>query len=226
MQSAHISGEKSALGESRVTRRIVALLAVILLLISLAWLGFRRVGHWLVREDLLAHADVILVLSGDVPLRAQEAAGIFQNGYAPEVWVSRPEGPAAEFQALGIPFIGEEEYNRKVLVRLGVPESAIHIFPDPIIDTEEEIEEAAREMRRTGKTSVIIVTSPPHTRRVRTLWNKLAGQNLRLIVRAASEDPFNADHWWRNTRDAYAVVREVLGLLNVWAGLPVRPHSR
>jgi hypothetical protein len=33
------------------------------------------------------------------------------------------------------------------------------------------------------------------------------------------------DHWWRNTRDALAVVREILGLINLWAGLPVRPHS-
>ena len=26
-------------------------------------------------------------------------------------------------------------------------------------------------------------------------------------------------------KDALAVVREILGLLNAWAGLPVRPHS-
>jgi hypothetical protein len=29
--------------------------------------------------------------------------------------------------------------------------------------------------------------------------------------------------WWRNTGDALDVVREVLGLLNVWAGLPLQP---
>jgi hypothetical protein len=57
------------------------------------------------------------------------------------------------------------------------------------------------------------------------LWRHLAGEDLRAIVRAAPEDPFDADHWWRNTRDALSVVRELLGLMNVWAGLPVRPHS-
>jgi uncharacterized SAM-binding protein YcdF (DUF218 family) len=207
-----------------VSRRLVLILFIALLLISAACLTFRRAGRWLVQEDPLAPADVVLVLSGGMPQRAQEAARIFHKGCAPEIWVSRPEGPSAELQALGIPFIGEEEYDRKILIRMGVPESAIRIFPDPIINTEQEIEETAREMRRTGKTSVIIVTSPQHTRRVRALWNKFGGGNPRSIVRAAGGDPFDADHWWRNTRDAYAVVREVLGLLNVWAGLPVRPH--
>ncbi len=36
---------------------------------------------------------------------------------------------------------------------------------------------------------------------------------------------FDADHWWRNTRDAFSVVRELMGLLNVWTGLRVHPHS-
>jgi hypothetical protein len=46
----------------------------------------------------------------------------------------------------------------------------------------------------------------------------------RIIVRASSQDPFDARHWWRNTTDALDVVREVLGLLNAWAGLPFH-HS-
>jgi hypothetical protein len=60
---------------------------------------------------------------------------------------------------------------------------------------------------------------------VKALWNKLADKNLTAIVRAAPDDPYDADHWWRNTRDALSVVREILGLMNVWAGLPVHPHS-
>jgi hypothetical protein len=42
-------------------------------------------------------------------------------------------------------------------------------------------------------------------------------------VRAAGTDGFDAAHWWRNTHDALDVVREVLGLLNAWAGLPLQP---
>jgi uncharacterized SAM-binding protein YcdF (DUF218 family) len=196
---------------------------VLLLFFAAAVIAFRGVGRWLVREDPLAHADIIVVLSGSMPSRAEEAAGYFASGYAKEVWVSRPEGPAEELKEMGIQYSGEEDYSRQVLIHLHVPPTAVQILPDPTINTEEEIEEVGRRMRQMGKTSAIIVTSPQHTRRVRALWRKLVGENPIAIVRAVSDDPFDRDHWWRTTQDALAVVREILGLMNVWAGLPIRP---
>lgn len=191
----------------------------------MAFVAFRGAGRWLVREDPLTPAEEIVVLSGSMPARAEEAGRIFRMGYAHEIWVSRPESPSAELESQGIHYLGEEEYNRQVLLHEGVPEANVHIFPQPIANTEEEIREISEQLRRDGKASVIIVTSPQHTRRVRTLWRKLAGNGLRLTVRGAPQDPFEADHWWRDTHDALAVVREILGLLNAWTGLPVRPQS-
>jgi len=178
-----------------------------------------------VREDPLAAAGEIVVLSGSMPARAEEAGRIFQMGYAKEVWVSQPNSPRQQLESEGIRYEGEEDYNRAVLEQEGVPAADIHVFPQPIVNTEDEIREITGLMRRDGKTSAIVVTSPQHTRRVRALWQKLAGKDQRLIVRGAPDDPFDRDHWWRNTHDALAVVREMLGLLNVWLGLPVRPES-
>jgi uncharacterized SAM-binding protein YcdF (DUF218 family) len=202
----------------------ISFLAISALLMIVGVVVFRNVGHWLVREDALGKADVIVVLSGGLPFRAEAAAGVFKSGYAPAVWVSRPIGPQEELAALGIHFIGEEEYNREILVEQGVPDAAIRIFPDTIVNTQDEVQEISRDMRREGKHTVIIVTSPQHTRRVKALWGKLVGDDPRVIVRAAWGDPFDADHWWRTTADVLAVVRESMGLLNVWAGLPVKPH--
>jgi uncharacterized SAM-binding protein YcdF (DUF218 family) len=128
-------------------------------------------------------------------------------------------------EKLGVHFVGEEEYNREILVHQGVPEAAIRTLPEIVINTEQEVEEAAREMRRQKKTRIIIVTSPQHTRRVKALWKTLVGDDLSMSVHAAHDDPFDADHWWRNTRDIFSVVRETLGLVNAWAGLPVPPHA-
>jgi uncharacterized SAM-binding protein YcdF (DUF218 family) len=178
-----------------------------------------------VREDPLMHADALVVLSGGLPYRAEAAAHYFESGYASEVWLTRPEGPSDQMRELGVQYVSEEDYDRQILIHLQVPEKSVRILPNTVIDTEQEVEETARELRKEGKTSVIIVTSPEHTRRVRALWKKLAGEHLKAIVRAAREDPFDADHWWRDTRDALSVVREVLGLMNVWAGLPIRPHA-
>ena len=177
------------------------------------------------REDPLLAADAIVVLSGSMPHRAEGAADLYRAGYAPEVWLTRPDSPQGELSEMGIRFIGEEEYSRQVLMRQGVPAGAIRILPDVTVNTEEEIEEIAQQMRTENKFHVIIITSAQHTRRVRALWSRLAASNQIATVEAAAEDPFDRDHWWRNTRDAYAVVREIMGLMNAWAGLTVRPHS-
>lgn len=186
---------------------------------------FREAGRWLNREDPLSHADVIFILGGGMPQRAEEAGRVFAAGYAPEVWFSRLESPADDLAKLGIRYVGEDEYNRQILIHEGVPENAIHVLPGPVVNTEEELQEAGRELRRAGKTRVILVTSPQHTRRVWTLWQKLVGRDPQVIVHAVHKDPFDPDHWWRNTRDVLSVVRESLGLLNAWAGLPVPPHQ-
>jgi uncharacterized SAM-binding protein YcdF (DUF218 family) len=210
--------------ERRNFFRTVALV-VTLVVCAGAIVAFRGVGRWLVRQDTLAPADAIVVLSGSMPGRAEEAARLFRMGYAHEVWVSRPAEPREELEAMGVHYLGEEDFNREILIRGRVPDADVRIFPQPIINTEQEVEETCVQMKREGITSVMIVTSPQHTRRVRALWRKLAGKDLRLIVRAASQDGFDADHWWRNTRDTFAVVREIMGLLNAWVGLPVRPQS-
>jgi uncharacterized SAM-binding protein YcdF (DUF218 family) len=207
-------------------RRRWVLLLIALLVFAIGAIAFREAGYWLVREDPLQKGDVIVVLSGGLPYRANGAANIFKSGYAQEVWVSRAEGPQQDLAALGVHFVGEEQYNREILIRQGVPDSAIEILPDIIVNTQQEVTEISREMRRTGKHTAIIVTSPEHTRRVKTLWAKLVGDDPRLIVRSAPGDPFDPNRWWGNTRDALAVVREFLGLLNLWAGLPVRPHAQ
>jgi uncharacterized SAM-binding protein YcdF (DUF218 family) len=209
---------------SRNQRRRSALILLVLLLV-LAFFAIRNAGHWLTREDPLESADVIVVLSGGMPYRAQGAAGLYKAGYAPEVWVTYPTGPQQALADLGIQFVGEEEYNREILIHEGVPEKSATILPDVVVNTEQEVEEIAQEMRAHGEHTAIIVTSPEHTRRVRALWNSIVGGEMKAVVRAAPADPFDAGHWWRNTRDSLSVVRESLGLVNVWFGLPVRPRA-
>jgi uncharacterized SAM-binding protein YcdF (DUF218 family) len=183
-----------------------------------------RVGQWLVFEDPLQQAHAIVVLSGELPDRAIEAARTYQRSFAPQVWVSLPVSPAQELQRMKIAYIGEDFYNQKVLMAQGVPPDAIRILIDPSANTEQEVDEIARDCRRDEAHAVIIVTSKPHTRRVRLIWNKRIGNDPRAIVRYASDDSFDPAHWWRSTSDALDVVREVLGIANALAGFPLHPE--
>jgi uncharacterized SAM-binding protein YcdF (DUF218 family) len=184
---------------------------------------FFNIGRWLVAEDPPQKASAIAVLSGRMPSRALEAARIYREGYAPEVWLTRTAEPGASLEALSVPFIGEESYERQILMRKGVPESAIRVLDPPIVNTADEMLVIGQALENKKQRTVIIVTSKVHTRRVKALWKQLSAAKGEAIVRGVSDDGFDPGHWWGNTTDALDVVREALGLLNAWAGLPVQP---
>jgi uncharacterized SAM-binding protein YcdF (DUF218 family) len=213
-------------GNRKKRRLWPVLLGLLLILVVAGIVVFRGIGYWLIVEDPLQSADAIVVLSGGLPFRAVEAARLYHAGYAPEVWVTKPVGYTRDLEPMGIQYIGDEAYSREVLLHFGVPASAIRILETPILSTEEEIGVITKQANQTGKARVIIVTSPPHTRRVRRLWKVLVDGHPRAIVRSSPGDPFDPGHWWHTTQDALGVTRETLGLLNAWAGLPVRPPSR
>lgn len=196
---------------------------VLMVVAVIVWFFF--VGRWLVVEDPLTHADVIVVLSGRLPERAIEAARIYQAGYAEQVWISPPISPVEDLKAMNIAYLGEDFYNEKVLMVKGVPADTIRILERPDANTEAEVRQIAQELRDLKFHSVIIVTSKAHTRRVRTIWRKLVGSDPRMMVRYAQDDSFDGAHWWRHTQDGLDVVRESLGLLNAWAGFPLRPSQ-
>ncbi|HMD42775.1 MAG TPA: YdcF family protein [Candidatus Acidoferrum sp.] len=184
---------------------------------------FLNLGRWLILEDPLEHASAIAVLSGSMPSRALEAARIYRDGYAPEVWLTHSTEPGRTLAKLSVPFSAEDTYDKLILIREGVPESAIRILDPPILNTEDEINTIGQAVRAQPDRKVIIVTSNVHTRRTKALWNRLSAKQGRAIVRGLSDDSFDAARWWQSTTDVLDVVREVLGLLNVWAGLPLRP---
>ncbi len=196
---------------------------IFLALLIAAATVFFGIGRWLVVEDPLVHADVIVILSGRLPERAVEAARVFKAGYSGEVWISPPISPVDDLKAMKISYLGEDFYNERVLMAKGVPPDDIRILDHPDANTEAEVRQIAQDLHEENFHSVIIVTSKPHTRRVRTIWRKLVGSDPKMMVRYAQDDPYDGAHWWRHTQDGLDVVRETLGLLNAWAGFPLRP---
>ncbi len=65
---------------------------------------FFTVGSWLVVQDPLSHADVIVVLSGRLPERAVEAARVYHAGYAEQIWISPPIAPVDDLKAMNISY--------------------------------------------------------------------------------------------------------------------------
>ena len=76
------------------TRRWLALVGILIALAAAGALVFLTIGQWLVVQDPLVHADVIVILSGHIPDRALEAARLYRAGYAGQVWISQGTSPA------------------------------------------------------------------------------------------------------------------------------------
>ena len=168
---------------------LLATILAIVAILAFSIVLFRQAGAWLIVQDPLGPADAIVVLCGSLPWRATEAARIYQQNFSAKVWVSPGLPPPRELEALGIAYVGESFYNQKVLLALGVPSNAIRILETPAANTEEEVEEIARECRRENAHKIVIVTSKAHTRRVRFIWRRLVGSDLESIVRYASDVP-------------------------------------
>ncbi len=212
----------------RTISRVVGLVVVLLFLGAwahaplLTWMG-----DYLVVEDTLEPAAAIVVTGGQTPFRAMEAARLYHEGWATHVMLARsylwPEERTLE--ALGVYKPQEWEINREVLIRMGVPPSAIQVLKERPRNSEEEIMAVIRAFQGASQ-PVVIITSKYHTRRLHVLWKKLAvNGSPRLIVRATRDDPFDPSAWWLDRRFALAVAREYLGLLHIWAGSPIGYQS-
>jgi uncharacterized SAM-binding protein YcdF (DUF218 family) len=169
----------------------------------------------------------MVVLGGYLPYRAMEAAEIYGQGWAPEIWLTQYAQNAEEaiLAKLGIEVTPECVFSRQVLQKLGVPEAAILEIEPACADTADEIRTAVQQAQsRTNKDPIILITSKCHARRVKVIWKSLMGTTRPAIVRYSEQDPFSPDRWFLNTRDASRVAHEFFGLLNAWCGFPIRAH--
>ncbi len=87
---AALDTSANSVGHKRPRRWVLLLIA--LLVFAAGAIAFRDAGYWLVREDPLQKGDVIVVLSGGLPYRANGAANIFKSGYRRKCGLVVPKG--------------------------------------------------------------------------------------------------------------------------------------
>ncbi len=182
----------------------------------------RGIGSFLIVQDPLEPAVAIVSMGGKTPFREMEAARLYRAGWAPKIIVVR-ELRTAEWKALrelGVAAPEEWEMRRQVLLRLGVPDSAILIPKGEAQGTLEELRIVYQTLKPQNA-PVILVSSKYHTRRVRLTWRYVTEGKTRAVVRPAPLDPFDAQRWWRDRRFILSVVREYMGLGNYLLGYPV-----
>jgi uncharacterized SAM-binding protein YcdF (DUF218 family) len=156
------------------------------------------VGEQLIHVDPLERADAIIVLASRLE-RIIEAAGLYQQGYAPMVLLTREQRDSAEQLLIDRKVVESgEEQRRQVLIALGVPADAIVLLDDLVTSTVDEARAFAGWARSHPVRRLIVVTSPIHTARARlTFARALEHLPVTIIVRPASMARFQSATWWR-----------------------------
>ena len=177
---------------SRPVRLGTMLLTGVACLISAPlWLSW--IGSWLVFSDALAPVDAIVPLAGSGS-RVYSAAKLLQQGYAQQIIITNMAVPAGALPN-GTNYAA---MTREQTIELGVPEEQVVIDDDIVRTTYGEIESIRRFAEHNGIRSIMIVTSPYHTRRARLMADELfAGSRVSARVVSTLWDSYDPTTWWR-----------------------------
>lgn len=174
------------------------LAALVTLLLPTSRLAVLRAsGWWLVADDPLAAADVIVVAVDGGQAGALEAADLVRQGVAGRVAVlPEPATPAErELARRGIAYEDGAEMTARHLRLLGV--SAVERIPNPVEGTEAAGRVLGEWCADRQLRSVVVVSTADHSRRLRrVLRRSMRGCAATVVVRVARYSQFDPDAWW------------------------------
>jgi uncharacterized SAM-binding protein YcdF (DUF218 family) len=185
---------------TKLIRRLLALCLLLLALwLSAPWFLNGLADHLIVR-DPLAKADVILVLSGDTNgERAAAGIELYKEGWAKHILMS---GGTLAWN------LTSADWMKKQAVESGVPAAAV-LTQDRSQSTIDDARFSLPIIKARRFRSVILVTSPYHSRRAAAVFKKLyRPAGISVIVYPVPHSVFDPHDWWTRHEDTGFVVWE------------------
>jgi uncharacterized SAM-binding protein YcdF (DUF218 family) len=157
-------------------------------------------ARFLVVSDRLEKADVILVLAGDTNgERVAQGVALYKQGYAKNLLMS---GGSLAWN------LTYADWMKKQAVASGVPASAV-LLQGRSRSTIEDAQFSLPIVRENNFKTVIVVTSPYHTRRSAAVFKKIYGpQGIKVLIYPVQQSNFEPHDWWRRHEDTAFVVWE------------------
>jgi uncharacterized SAM-binding protein YcdF (DUF218 family) len=167
---------------------------------------FFAAGHFLEAPARApVRADLLAALGGDNGARADKVLELYRGGYAPRVLLTGPESHSKTRSAY-------LNMRARYLVEEGVPDKAI-LFDRAAKNSWQEAANALALMQAQNLQRVLVVSDPPHMRRLSWVWGKvLEGSGKEFVLVASDMDDWDAGHWWRTSASAQFVFGEYIKL--------------
>jgi len=190
--------------------RVAALVIVFLLLYSEHETILMKLAQYLVYSEEPAKADVILVLGGDFQgQRVMKGCELAQQGFAPRVWVSGPDGVYG---------LREADLAINYAVQNGCPKELLQPFYSQANST---LDEAIlfRDRSLAAKfNSYILVTSNFHTRRAAKIFRReIPGVPFKSV--GVADKSFDPAAWWQSRASRKVFAMEWLKTVTEWVGM-------
>jgi hypothetical protein len=174
----------------------------------------RAAGRALVVDEPLEPVDAIVVPQWAGAAGAIDAADLVRGGIAPRVMLlPEPSTPAEqELTRRGIPYVNGNATLVRLLYALGV--TGVEVIADSAAGTEAEGRVLLSWCDRRQVRSIIVVSSPDHSRRLRRVLHRaLRSSATKVIVRSARYSAFAPDSWWMTRDGARTEIVELQKLL-------------
>ena len=204
------SSSKTARLPQRYRRRIVYVCLALLLWEVIAWTGARL----LITQTEMSRADALLVLSGSAAYeeRVQLAAQLFSNGWSRRIILTNDQvGSGWSTTEQRNPLFVERA--RDALLKAGVPAANIEILPAAVAGTYDEAIATKAYAESHKLHSVLVVTSPYHSRRALWTFRRVFNDGTVSIglvtVPTGIQSPSPAT-WWLSIRGWRVVAGEYL----------------
>lgn len=181
----------------------VILVCVVAALV-LATFALRGAGRFLIVDEPIRPADALVVLAGARVDRWLEAVDLYREGKGKNILLSPGYLEPAEvrLRANGINYPAATDLIRDAMVQMGIPGNVVTSIPEGMDNTAHEAVFAARIARERGWKSLVVVTSPYHTRRsLFAFQRELRGTGIDVQVRGTRYDPIDPDQWWKRRHD-------------------------
>ena len=164
-----------------------------------------KVAKYLYYKDELKPADVIVVIPGnETEYSVSYGAKLFKEGWARKDKIILSGGNAI-WKYTWSSLMKEQAFS------LGVPGNAIFL-EEKSSSTKENALFTKEIIKKHRYTSLILVTSPYHSKRANIIFRKSMGNEIKVLSAPSEESRFQFKDWWKREKDRKAVFTEFFKL--------------
>jgi uncharacterized SAM-binding protein YcdF (DUF218 family) len=160
-----------------------------------------KAAKYLYYRDELKPADVIVVIPcSETEYSVAQGAKLFKEGWARKDKIMLSGGNAIWKYTWS-------SLMKEQALSLGVPEHAISL-EEKSNSTKENAIFTKDIIKKHRYTSLILVTSPYHSKRANKIFRKIMGNEIKVLSAPSEEGRFQFQGWWKREKDRKAVLTE------------------